>query len=59
MVGSFSSGEAREEAVTRQQDGVGGFRQSCSFGRVKQANAAKAWKALEPGGQCADELLSQ
>lgn len=45
------TGEVRQEAVTSQQEDVGGFRQYCSFRRVKQASAAKAWKAPEPEGQ--------
>lgn len=45
------TGEVRQEAVTSQQEDVGGFRQYCSFRRVKQAIAAKAWKAPEPEGQ--------
>lgn len=47
------------EAVKSQQEDVGGFGQRCPLGRVKQASAAKAWKAPEPEGQCADELLGQ
>ena len=50
-VGESVTGEVREEAVTSQQEDVGGFRQYHSFRRVKQASAAKAWKAPEPEGQ--------
>lgn len=57
--GGVSNGEGREEAVTSQQEDVEGFRQCCSLGRVKQANAAQAWKAPEPEGLCTDELLGQ
>lgn len=57
--GGVSNGEVREEAVTSQQEDMEGFRQCCSSGRVKQANAAKAWKAPEPEGLRTDELLGQ
>ena len=52
-------GEVRKEAVTScQEEDAGGCRQCCSR-KVKQASSAKAWKALELEGWCADELLGQ
>lgn len=54
---SERGGEGRVSCSLRED--VGGFRQCCPFGREQQANAAKAWKAPEPEGQGADELLGQ
>lgn len=52
----------RERQGKRQLQAAGKcgrLRTAQLFVKMKQANTAKAWKAPEPEGQCADELLGQ